>query len=677
MKEIILNGFMMQLFVGLWKSKLLKILILISLFQFCFSFDSQFLDGVEFDKEFDERNGGFMNVTINSASVNLTWDGVDVCSHTSSCLEEGMISVSAFACSSGIGNWNNGEAGFTDPIPPGNVLIGVNVTFYGQFACDIDGGDATFLASIDDMILSWNKLPNNSISGCNCTNNCATSASFESTKQYNALSGYNYGGANIFQVQMIVNDICLSLVQLTMFYQPIDIKLFGIAPNSGSMNEETLVNITGSGFNQTNTANWVCRFGNVTNYKPAIAINNNTLQCYAPPAFDTGNVTVQVSSDGGNFFSSSDITFTYYDDLVNIIIMPTKPTVLSYIIKYWWLIMTGCLLILVLIVALILTLRKRKMNKNKEKDRENNVSINANSPSAYDSLSFSGTIREDIDIRELKIAQRIGRGNFGEVFVANWRGTNVAVKKTKFPTVSSEEEREEFLADFEREASIMRSLRHPNVLQFLGICSMGEEICIITEYMPKGSLFRILHDKRVPLDWNLKIRIACDVSRGMSYLHKCDPIIIHRDLKSHNLLVDESFKVKVSDFGLAKLLTAHESHSSMTSCGTPAFTAPEVLRNERYSEKADVFSFAVVLWELVTREEPYHGTPPFQIVFSVGTQGMRLTIPSSCPTELAILIEECWSENPKNRPHFEEINLRLEKISKLVKALLMSSEVDV
>jgi len=100
----------------------------------------------------------------------------------------------------------------------------------------------------------------------------------------------------------------------------------------------------------------------------------------------------------------------------------------------------------------------------------------------------------------------------------------------------------------------------------------------------------------------------------------------------------------------------------MTSCGTPAWTAPEVLRNERYTETADVFSFGVVLWELVTREEPHHGVPPFQIVFAVGTQGIRPIIPSSCPVEVGSLIEECWAESPDERPDFSEIMKRLESI---------------
>jgi len=266
---------------------------------------------------------------------------------------------------------------------------------------------------------------------------------------------------------------------------------------------------------------------------------------------------------------------------------------------------------------------------------------------------------------DVVLGERIGRGNFGEVFKGYWHGTVVAIKKTKIPSVATKEELAEFLEDFEREARIMRTIRHPNVLQFLGICKIGgeEEICIITEYMPRGSLHKILHDSSVTLDWQLRLRMAVDVGRGMNYLHKSNPVIIHRDLKSHNLLLDEYFKVKICDFGLAKLLTNAQPDSSMTSCGTPAWTAPEVLRNERYTESADVFSFGIVLWELVTREEPHHGVPPFQVVFAVGTQGIRPAIPSSCPPDVTTLIEECWAESPDYRPNFAEIMKRLESIS--------------
>jgi len=163
------------------------------------------------------------------------------------------------------------------------------------------------------------------------------------------------------------------------------------------------------------------------------------------------------------------------------------------------------------------------------------------------------------------------------------------------------------------------------------------------------------------LEWDLLIRIAIDVSRGMYYLHRSIPPIIHRDLKSHNLLVDDNFKVKIGDFGLSKLIVPETSYNAMTACGTPAWTAPEVLRNERYTTSADVYSFGLVLWELLSREEPHHGMPAFQVVFAVGTQGIRPPIPVNTPDDFALLIEECWSENPYDRPPFDEIVTRLEQ----------------
>jgi len=268
-----------------------------------------------------------------------------------------------------------------------------------------------------------------------------------------------------------------------------------------------------------------------------------------------------------------------------------------------------------------------------------------------------------IDIRELRFGDKIAKGSFGEVYKGYWQGALVAIKRTKLPLQMSPEETQQFMEDFHREAGIMKSLRHPNILQFLGICTIGDiEICIISEFMVNGSLFHILHDKNREIDWDMKIGFATDTCRGMNYLHKLTPVIIHRDLKSHNLLVNDNFKVKVSDFGLAKLADSHQPSGAMTSCGTPSWTAPEVLRNEAYTEKADVYSFGLVLWELVVREEPYPGLAPFQVVFSVGTQGLRPKIPESCPPQFSELMSQCWAENPAERHSFEEILKKLEHI---------------
>jgi serine/threonine protein kinase len=184
-------------------------------------------------------------------------------------------------------------------------------------------------------------------------------------------------------------------------------------------------------------------------------------------------------------------------------------------------------------------------------------------------------------------------------------------------------------------------------------------VYIVIEFMPKGSLYQIIHDKTIALPWDRIRTIAIDAARGMSYLHNSDPIIIHRDLKSQNLLVDDNWRVKVCDFGLSRIYKDTQS-TKMTACGTPCWTAPEVLRRNRYTVKADVYSFGVVLWEMITREEPFKGMPPFQVILLVGTQGQRPDIPNYCPPQYAQLIEDCWQEDPDKRPSFEDIITRLE-----------------
>jgi len=145
----------------------------------------------------------------------------------------------------------------------------------------------------------------------------------------------------------------------------------------------------------------------------------------------------------------------------------------------------------------------------------------------------------------------------------------------------------------------------------------------------------------------------------MAYLHDVANII-HRDLKSHNLLVDENWNVKVCDFGLSRKIEDQLSDITMTSCGTPCWTAPEVLRNEKYSNKCDVYSFAICLWECCSREDPFPGLTPFQIIIEVGDKKLRLPAPKGCNESFAILMGNCWKEDPNERPTFDNIIMELE-----------------
>ena len=146
-------------------------------------------------------------------------------------------------------------------------------------------------------------------------------------------------------------------------------------------------------------------------------------------------------------------------------------------------------------------------------------------------------------------------------------------------------------------------LRHPNIAQFLGACTCPPDLCIVLEYLTRGSVFDLLHS-RFQVTWDMVKRIAIDTALAMNYLHLCKPPIIHRDLKSANLLLSEDWTVKLSDFGLSR---AMENQLHLTRVGTTGWTAPEVLSNQKYTTKADVFSFGVLLWELVTRRVPYEG----------------------------------------------------------------------
>ncbi|XP_059078126.1 serine/threonine-protein kinase CTR1-like [Cryptomeria japonica] len=215
---------------------------------------------------------------------------------------------------------------------------------------------------------------------------------------------------------------------------------------------------------------------------------------------------------------------------------------------------------------------------------------------------------------------------------------------------------EERLKEFLREVAIMIRLRHPNVVLFMGAVTKRPNLSIVTEYLPRGSLYRLIHraGQRELLDERRRLRMALDVAKGIDYLHRYDPPIVHRDLKSPNLLVDKTWKVKVCDFGLSRF-KANTFISSKSAAGTPEWMAPEVLRDEPSNEKSDVYSFGVILWELVTMQQPWSGLSPAQVVGAVGFQNRRLAIPPDMLPEIASLIEACWANDPRQRPSVSNI----------------------
>uniref|UniRef100_A0A7N0ZSJ8 LOV domain-containing protein n=1 Tax=Kalanchoe fedtschenkoi TaxID=63787 RepID=A0A7N0ZSJ8_KALFE len=186
---------------------------------------------------------------------------------------------------------------------------------------------------------------------------------------------------------------------------------------------------------------------------------------------------------------------------------------------------------------------------------------------------------------DLTIGEQIGQGSCGIVYHALWYGSDVAVK-----VFSKQEYSEDVIHSFRQEISLMKRLRHPNVLLFMGTVASPDRLCIVTEFLPRGSLFGLLQRNAPKLDWRKRVQMALDIARGMNYLHHFNPPIIHRDLKSSNLLVDRNWTLKVGDFGLSRL--KHETYlSTRTGKGTPQWMAPEVLRDEPSDEKYNLVDF--------------------------------------------------------------------------------------
>ncbi|XP_054815228.1 serine/threonine-protein kinase STE20-like [Prosopis cineraria] len=269
------------------------------------------------------------------------------------------------------------------------------------------------------------------------------------------------------------------------------------------------------------------------------------------------------------------------------------------------------------------------------------------------------------DLEELK---ELGSGTFGTVYHGKWRGTDVAIKRIKkscFTGRSSEQER--LTVEFWREADILSKLHHPNVVAFYGVVQDGPggTLATVTEFMVDGSLRHVLVRKDRYLDRRKRLIIAMDAAFGMEYLHSKN--IVHFDLKCDNLLVNLKDPLrpicKVGDFGLSKI--KRNTLVSGGVRGTLPWMAPELLNgsSNKVSEKVDVFSFGIVLWEILTGEEPYANMHYGAIIGGIVNNTLRPTIPSYCDPEWRQLMEQCWAPNPAARPSFTEIARRLRVMS--------------
>uniref|UniRef100_K7GB91 mitogen-activated protein kinase kinase kinase n=1 Tax=Pelodiscus sinensis TaxID=13735 RepID=K7GB91_PELSI len=273
--------------------------------------------------------------------------------------------------------------------------------------------------------------------------------------------------------------------------------------------------------------------------------------------------------------------------------------------------------------------------------------------------SFGGREEEgvlEIDFSELALEEIIGIGGFGKVYRAVWEGDEVAVKAARY---DPDEAISQTIENVRQEAKLFAMLKHPNIIALRGVCLKEPTLCLIMEFARGGSLNRVLSGKRIPPD--ILVNWAVQIARGMNYLHDEAIVpIIHRDLKSSNILLLEKVEngdlsnkiLKITDFGLAR-----EWHKTtkMSAAGTYAWMAPEVIRSSMFSKGSDVWSYGVLLWELLTGEVPFRGIDGLAVAYGVAMNKLALPIPSTCPEPFAKLMEDCWNSDPHSRPSFANI----------------------
>ncbi|XP_029127866.1 serine/threonine-protein kinase STY46 isoform X2 [Cajanus cajan] len=246
----------------------------------------------------------------------------------------------------------------------------------------------------------------------------------------------------------------------------------------------------------------------------------------------------------------------------------------------------------------------------------------------------------------LRYEKIIASGPFSDLYKGTFCNQDVAIKVLKHENFNENIQRE-----FAQEVYILSKIHHKNVVKFVGACTKPPNLYLVTEYMSGGSMFDFLHKQKTVLDLPSLLKVAIDVSEGMKYLHQND--IIHRDLKAANLLIDENWVVKVADFGVARV---HNQSGIMTAeTGTYRWMAPEVIEHKPYDHKVDVFSFGIVLWELLTGKLPYEHLSPMQAAIGVMQKGLRPRIPRHTHPKLVELLHWCWHQDPSSRPNFSEI----------------------
>mmetsp|Transcript_4284 Transcript_4284/g.9235 ORF Transcript_4284/g.9235 Transcript_4284/m.9235 type:complete len:484 (+) Transcript_4284:220-1671(+) len=269
---------------------------------------------------------------------------------------------------------------------------------------------------------------------------------------------------------------------------------------------------------------------------------------------------------------------------------------------------------------------------------------------------------------ECEIEEEIGRGNFGVVYRAHCgmgrERKRVAIKEVFFEKGNSEVERQQF-QDFANEVKILKLVQHPNIVRFLGAVQDRPHYCFVLEFAEGsvGTFLTMVGKSKVKVTWGLLFGIALGAAKAIAYLHGMTPQVLHRDIKAENLLLTNDFTVKVTDFGLSRIVHESAKKKYMTMCGSIQWLAPEVIRGDRYDSSIDVYSYGITIWELFNFEKPFKNHDPINLPYLVTVKNLRPDLRKHVPELLRGFMARSWDDDADMRPPFDDIVRFLESCS--------------
>jgi len=258
-----------------------------------------------------------------------------------------------------------------------------------------------------------------------------------------------------------------------------------------------------------------------------------------------------------------------------------------------------------------------------------------------------------IPFKDAQCLEIIGKGNFGVVYKGIWNDKVVAIKKLRLNQGQS------FLELLQNEVQSLSKMKHDNIITFYGYSIEENDFHVITEWLAQGSLSGLLQKERYKFSYNIILRISTDIAKGMKYVHECN--LVHQDLRSANILVSDNWTSKIADFGLS-VQEETLSRGNAAAVGALRWLAPEAILRQQCTNKIDVYSYGLLLYEIWSGEIPFKDLSPLQAAHAAAGEGKRPALSHEIPDNWQILIQSCWATKDSDRPTFIQVTTQMEKL---------------